>query len=92
MSYKELYQNLLQILNSQNRSEEDIAKINEAFEFARCLHEGQYRVSEEPYIVHPIQVAIILAELRVDRNTIISALLLIFHSPFLLDFLSFSMV
>ena len=39
------------------------------------MHEGQYRVSEEPYIVHPIQVAIILAELRVDRNTIISALL-----------------
>lgn len=75
MAYTDLYENLKQILIEQNRSQEDIAEIDKAFEFARKLHEGQYRVSEEPYIVHPIQVAIILAELRVDKNTVIAALL-----------------
>ena len=75
MSYKDLYENLQKILKEQNRTQEDIVEINNAYEFAKKLHEGQYRVSEEPYIVHPIQVAIILAELRVDRNTVIAALL-----------------
>ena len=75
MAYTDLYENLKQILVGQNRSESDVAEIDKAFEFARKLHEGQYRVSEEPYIVHPIQVAIILAELRVDKNTVIAALL-----------------
>lgn len=75
MAYTDLYENLKQILVSQNRPAEDIAEIDAAFEFARRLHEGQYRVSEEPYIIHPIQVAIILADLRVDKSTIIAALL-----------------
>lgn len=39
------------------------------------VHEGQYRVSEEPYIVHPLVVAKILADLLVDKSTIIAALL-----------------
>ena len=75
MAYTDLYDSLKQILVSQNRPQEDIAEIDQAFEFARCLHDGQYRVSEEPYIIHPIQVAAILADLRVDKNTIIAALL-----------------
>ena len=75
MAYNDLYESLKKILKEQNRTEEDILEINKAYEFAKKLHEGQYRVSEEPYIVHPIQVAIILAELRVDKNTVIAALL-----------------
>ena len=74
-SYTDLYENLKKILVEQNRSAEDIAEIEKAYEFARKLHEGQYRVSEEPYIIHPIQVATILADLRVDKSTVIAALL-----------------
>ncbi len=54
---------------------EDAAKIEQAYEFAKRLHEGQLRVSQEPYIVHPIEVAKILADLKVDTNTLIAALL-----------------
>ncbi len=75
MAYTDLYENLRNILMEQGRPEADIAEIDRAYEFARKLHEGQYRVSEEPYIIHPIQVATILADLRVDKNTIIAALL-----------------
>ena len=64
-----------QILMSQKRREEDIALIESAYLFAAKLHEGQYRISEEPYIIHPIEVAKILAELKMDTNTIIAAFL-----------------
>lgn len=63
------------ILLSQNRRPEDIALIEHAYLFAAKLHEGQYRVSEEPYIIHPIEVAKILSELKMDTNTIIAAFL-----------------
>ncbi len=64
-----------QILMSQNRRPEDISQIEAAYLFAAKLHEGQYRISEEPYIIHPIEVAKILAELRMDTHTIIAAFL-----------------
>ncbi len=64
-----------QILMAQKRRDEDIKKIETAYLFAAKLHEGQYRISEEPYIIHPIEVAKILAELRMDTNTIIAAFL-----------------
>ena len=64
-----------QILLKQKRREEDIALIEDAYLFAAKLHEGQYRVSEEPYIIHPIEVAKILADLKMDTNTIIAAFL-----------------
>lgn len=75
MAYTDLYETLKNILIAQGRPETDIAEIGKAYEFARKLHDGQYRVSEEPYIIHPLQVAIILADLRVDKNTVIAALL-----------------
>ena len=43
---------------------EDISEIKKAYEFAELLHEGQYRQSGEPYIIHPLSVACILAEMR----------------------------
>ena len=63
------------ILMSQNRRPEDIAEIEKAYLFAAKLHEGQYRISEEPYIIHPIEVAKILAELKLDTHTVIAAFL-----------------
>lgn len=72
---KPVFQQLEEILNTQNRSEEDKAKIRRAFDYASEKHDGQYRVSEEPYIVHPVEVACILANLQVDTSTICAALL-----------------
>ncbi len=57
----------------EERSEEDKAAIKKAFLFAREKHEGQTRVSGEPYIIHPVEVAKILISL--DTHTVISAFL-----------------
>ena len=75
MSYLMLFNELKEMLVSQKREIEDIEKIEHAYLFASRLHEGQYRISEEPYIIHPIEVAKILVELRLDTNTIIAAFL-----------------
>ena len=57
------------------RPSEDIEKIEQAYLFAKKLHEGQYRISEEPYIIHPVEVAKILVDLKADTNTVIAAFL-----------------
>lgn len=75
MEQENIFQGLERILREQNRSEEDIKEIHRAFLFASKLHAGQYRVSEEPYIIHPVEVAKILATLRVDKNTLMASLL-----------------
>jgi len=75
MAEKPIFTELKDKLTEQNRVPEDIEKIEQAFLFAQKLHEGQYRISEEPYIVHPIEVAKILIDLKMDTNTIIAALL-----------------
>ncbi|MBA84854.1 RelA/SpoT family protein [Thalassobius sp. S69A] len=49
--------------------------IRAAYEFGRLMHEGQYRHSGEPYFSHPVAVAAILTEQRLDDATIITALL-----------------
>ena len=57
-------------------STEDMVRIHEAFEFARMAHEGQIRKSGEPYIIHPIAVASIVAEeLKLGANPVIAAFL-----------------
>lgn len=53
----------------------DEKKFRDAFIFAEGAHEGQTRKSEEPYILHPLETVAILARLRVDEDTLISALL-----------------
>ena len=70
-----IFEPLHQLLVSQNRPAEDIEEIKNAYEYAARLHSGQYRISEEPYIIHPVEVAKILTDLMVDKNTIIAALL-----------------
>ncbi|HEY9754265.1 MAG TPA: bifunctional (p)ppGpp synthetase/guanosine-3',5'-bis(diphosphate) 3'-pyrophosphohydrolase [Oculatellaceae cyanobacterium] len=66
---------LFEILQRQNRPAEDVAFIRQAYEFAYKAHDGQYRKSEEPYIIHPVEVASILAELNGDKQTISAGLL-----------------
>ncbi|WP_100371981.1 RelA/SpoT family protein [Bacillus sp. FJAT-45037] len=56
-------------------SEEDVAFLRKAYEFAEKSHSGQYRKSGEPYILHPIQVAGIVIELELDPNTVAAAFL-----------------
>ena len=53
----------------------DIEKIEQAYEYARILHEGQFRASGEAYISHPIAVAEIVAGLELDTDSICAALL-----------------
>ncbi len=53
----------------------DVGKIKEAFLRARELHEGQFRVSGDPYISHPVAVAEIVASLGLDTDSICAALL-----------------
>jgi GTP pyrophosphokinase len=53
----------------------DFAPLDSAFDFAKTAHEGQIRVSGEPYIMHPLHVAIILADLELDATSIIAGLL-----------------
>ena len=54
---------------------EDTEKIIKAYDFADYLHEGQYRQSGEPYITHPLNVALILAKMNADSDTLCAALL-----------------
>lgn len=49
--------------------------IRSAYEYGRRMHEGQFRQSGEPYFTHPVAVAAILTEMRLDDATIITALL-----------------
>ena len=65
---------LLELLRSSERSY-DFDKITEAYEYADKLHEGQFRLSGEPYISHPVAVARIVAELGLDTDSICAALL-----------------
>ena len=53
----------------------DLSKIISAYEFAAKAHEGQFRSSGQPYIIHPLSVAEILLDLGMDTDTICAALL-----------------
>lgn len=55
---------------SSYMNEEHVALCERAYHFAEVAHSGQVRKSGEPYIIHPIQVAGILAELRMDPETV----------------------
>jgi RelA/SpoT family (p)ppGpp synthetase len=54
---------------------EQVERIREAAEFGASAHKGQTRLSGEPYIAHPVAAAAILAELHLDTDTIIAAIL-----------------
>ena len=75
MTEKPLFDEIREQLQEQGKTPDEIKQIEEAFLFAKKLHEGQYRVSEEPYIIHPVEVAKILVGLKVDNHTIMAAFL-----------------
>ncbi len=54
---------------------EKVALVKDAYDFASKAHEGQVRKSGEPYLEHPLQVALTLAELQLDANSLAAALL-----------------
>lgn len=54
---------------------EQVELLKQAYQIARDAHEGQMRTSGEPYITHPVAVARILAEMRLDHETLMAALL-----------------
>jgi len=54
---------------------EKIALVEDAYHFAMKAHEGQVRKSGEPYLEHPLQVALTLAELQLDTSSLVAALL-----------------
>ena len=63
--------NLENLLNAVSRYNiVGLEKICDAYEFAKTKHNGQYRESGEEYITHPLAVAIILARLNADTDTI----------------------
>ena len=65
---------LLDILSATGKKY-DTDKIIRAYEYAKKLHEGQFRVSGDPYISHPIAVAEIVAGLELDTDSICASLL-----------------
>ena len=58
-----------------NRPNEDISLIRKAWEFCVSHHKGQMRASGEPYIVHPLEVAEVLVEMKLDATAVAAALL-----------------
>ncbi|MGM0844120.1 MAG: RelA/SpoT family protein [Bacillota bacterium] len=60
---------------SEYLTKEDVELVRKAYEFAKEAHKEQYRKSGEPYIIHPIQVAGILADLEMDPSTVAAGFL-----------------
>lgn len=73
-SPEKLYDELIASVRKYHPSA-DISLIEKAFHVADDAHKGQNRKSGEPYIIHPLCVAIILAELEMDKETIVAGLL-----------------
>ena len=69
-----LHQQLIDTIKKY-RPNTDLSQIEKAYHVAYEAHKNQFRKSGEPYIIHPICVAIILAELELDKETIIAGLL-----------------
>ena len=71
---EELYKTLIEKVQEYHPNT-DITMIEKAYQVASKAHEGQFRKSGEPYIMHPLCVAIILAELELDKETIAAGIL-----------------
>jgi len=63
------------LLTENQYLQDDINSLEKAFEFAKKLHDGQFRISEEPYIIHPMEVVKILITLRADIHTLMAGFL-----------------
>jgi len=66
---------LMKQLSTYITNQEHLDLIQDAYHYAKKLHEGQYRKSGEEYIIHPVDVAFILSEYQTDPTTIMAGLL-----------------
>ncbi len=71
---EDLYQELIRRVQKYHPSD-NISLIEKAYQIASKAHEGQVRKSGEPYIIHPLYVSIILADLEMDKETIVAGIL-----------------
>lgn len=69
------YKKLIDKIGSYIKNKDQMDSIKKAYELADKAHDGQTRATGEPYIIHPLAVAYILAELRMDEEGLIAALL-----------------
>ena len=69
-----LYEELIASVKKYHPSD-DISMIEKAYKIAYAAHKDQKRKSGEPYIIHPLCVGIILADLEMDKETIVAGLL-----------------
>ena len=74
LDHKAALEELFRLIKAYNANV-DIAAIQAAYEYAEKAHRNQKRFSGEPYIVHPLEVAKILAQLELDPETIMAGLL-----------------
>ena len=86
----QIQENVDDLLNRLGSKEQltDIERIRDAFEFAREAHKPQRRKSGEPYIIHPVNVARIVAEeLELGADPVIAAFLhdVVEDTPFTID-------
>ncbi|MBE6155936.1 MAG: bifunctional (p)ppGpp synthetase/guanosine-3',5'-bis(diphosphate) 3'-pyrophosphohydrolase [Firmicutes bacterium] len=67
------YEDLINLVKVYNPDE--VSKVAKAYEVASKIHQGQYRQSGEEYIIHPVNVAYILAQMHADGDTLCAGLL-----------------
>jgi GTP diphosphokinase / guanosine-3',5'-bis(diphosphate) 3'-diphosphatase len=68
------FRDLLRIMRA-NRPSDNLELIRKAYEFSQKIHAGQTRASGEPYLVHPLSVALVLAEMKMDPVAVAAGLL-----------------
>ena len=74
---KQLQAKFQQLLGkvAENRPQDDLEIIRKAFEFSLVHHQGQMRASGEPFLVHPLEVSLVLADMKLDSTAIAAGLL-----------------
>ena len=68
------FRDLLRKIRSY-RPNDDLTLVKKAYDFSLRHHQGQTRASGEPYLVHPLEVAMVLADMRLDTTAIAAGLL-----------------
>ena len=73
MCIRDRYEDLVKSIRKYHPSD-DLGMVEKAYQIARDAHKDQKRKSGEPYIIHPLCVAIILADLELDKESIIAGI------------------
>jgi GTP pyrophosphokinase len=68
------FRELLRIMRA-NRPGDDLELVRKAYDFSQRIHSGQTRASGEPYLVHPLSVALVLADMKMDPVSVAAGLL-----------------